>query len=535
MDVQALIEKLLAHARGMWRYRWWMVAAAWLLAVPGCLIVYSLPNVYQASTRVFVDTNSLLKPLMSGLTASEDPMKEVDVVAKAVLTRPNLQKVALKTDLDLRARTPEQSDALITDLQRRVKVSGGRDNIFTIEYQDPSREKARAVVAAMLDAFVEGALNNQGDDAQVTEKALANEIENHEQRLRDSEETLAKFKQQNLGYMPGEYGDYYSRLQAAMGGVSASQEKVKLLTQRRDELQRQIQGEEPVFGIMASQPGQATTGNCAQDAQIAKLESDLAALRVQYTDKHPRLVSLRETIDTLKKQCAADIETARSSLGQSSPTSAAAAQPLEQNPVYQSLKIQLSGAEVDLAEARTQLAAQQDQVAQLKRDVDRITEVEAKLKQLSRDYDVVQSRHKELLKRWEELQSKKRIDPVTDNVQFRRIEPPFALADPVGPQRALLLAGVLIVAVGGGLAVAFALNQLNPVFFTRASLGRVVPFPVLGSITMILTPAAAAKRRRAAFVWAAACAGLVVAVVIAMVFANPASSALRVALGGVGV
>lgn len=529
MNIQELIVNVLDHARGMWRFRWWMAAASWLIAVPGCLYVYSMPDVYEASTRVFVDTNTLLKPLLKGLAATQDTMQQVDIVAKAVLTRPNLEKVAHKTDLDLRARTPEQMDALITRLQERIQVRGGRDDIYTIRYQDPSREKARAVVAAVLDAFVEGALNNQDDDADVTEKALDSEIQNHEKRLRESEEALAKFKQENVGYMPGEYGDYYNRLQTAMDGVSGAEEKVKLLTQRRDELKRQIEGEEPVFGIMATQPGQATA-QCAQNGQIAELESELANLRVQYTDKHPRLVALQETIDTLKKECAANLKAQQSALPQSSQPSA---QPLEQNPVYQSLKIQLSTAEVDLAEARTQLAAQNAQVAELKRDVDKITEVEAKLKQLNRDYDVVQGRHKELLKRWEELQSKKRIDPVTDNVQFRRIEPPFALADPVGPKRTILLLGVLVVAFGGGLALALALDQLNPVFFTRASLGRVVSFPVLGSITMILTPELAARRRRAAFVWVAACVALALSFAIAIAFESVGSATLRGLLGGV--
>ena len=532
VDLQQIISDVLDHVRGMWRYRWWANSIAWILFLGGWLFICSLPNSYLASTRVYVDTNSLLTPLMKGLTATDNELDEVQLVSKAVLTRPNLEKVANQTDLALRAKTPEALEGLITRLQQRVHVTGGRDNIFTIEYQDVSREKARAVVAAVLDTFVENSIGNEGTDAEVTERAVAGEIKNHEQRLREAEEKLAKFKQNNLGYMPGEYGDYYKRLEAALGSVSQTQEKVRLLGERRDALKRQIDGEDPVLGIMPSATVQTGSQNCSQSGSIQQLEAQLSALRVEFTDKHPRVISLQETIAQLKKECAAEAETAHETGAVQAPQPAGV-QPLEANPVYQNLKIQLSTSEVDLAEARAQLTTFQNQVAQLRRDVDKITEVEAQLKQLNRDYDVIQTRHQELLKRWEDLQAKKRLDPVTDNVQFRRIEPPYALADPVGPKRTLLLSAVLVLALGGGLVVAFGLNQLHPAYFTRNSLSKAVGIPVLGSITMILTPQAVRRSRAEALVWGGACIALVVCCGFAVLFAGQASALVRGLLGGV--
>src|SRR5262249_6020995 len=147
-------------------------------------------------------------------------------------------------------------------------------NIFTIEYEDSDREKARDVVAAVLDTFVERAHVNEGDDADITERALASEIEGHEKRLSEAGSTLAQFKQTNLGYMPDEYGDYYKRLQGALSTVSATEEKIRLVSERREELKRQIQGEVPVFGIMG-----ANTSACSQGPRLAQLETELEGLR----------------------------------------------------------------------------------------------------------------------------------------------------------------------------------------------------------------------------------------------------------------
>ena len=108
-------------------------------------------------------------------------------------------------------------------------------------------------------------------------------------------------------------------------------------------------------------------------------------------------------------------------------------QSLDTNPVYQSLRLQMSDAEVELVELQSRYAQSQREVARLRADVDKIAQVETDLKRLNRDYGVVEGRHQELLKRWETLQSKKRLDPVTDQVQFNILEPPFASAKPVAP------------------------------------------------------------------------------------------------------
>ena len=525
MNIQQLIAEALEYARGMWRYRWWAAGCAWLISVLGWFYVYSMPDVYSASARVYVDTKSLMGPIFEGLAISDNLAAQVEAVSRALLTRPNLEEVARRTDLDLRVDTPQQMELLITQLQDRIKVDGNRErNVFNISYEDRDRDKAREVVAAIVDAFVESSLRGQGDDAEMTARALEAEIRDHENRLRRAETELAQFKKDNLGYMPDDRGDYYSRLQAAHQAVSQAESQIRLVRERRDELQRQISGEEPVFGIMSSTPGAAGAAGCSNQGEIAKLQGELALLRVDFTDKHPSIVSLKEITAQLQAECAAERE-ANAASGLM--VAASPDQPLQANPVYQNLRIQLTNAEVELAGLEAELRTHRGTVAQLRADVDKIAEVETNLKQLNRDYGVIQSRYQELLVRREQLQSKERLDPVTDSVQFRTLEPPFAGIEPVGPNRPMLLAMVLVFAVGAGVALAFGLNQLKPVFFTRRSLQRIGGLPVLGSVSMLLGPEQVHARRREAYMWCAAYGVLLFFTVLVMVFEGPGSSLLR--------
>src|SRR5690606_31737808 len=109
------------------------------------------------------------------------------------------------------------------------------------------------------------------------------------------------------------------------------------------------------------------------------------------------------------------------------------------------------------------------------------------------------------LARWEDLQAKKRLDPLTDNVQFRRIEPPFALAEPVGPHLPMLLGGVLFLAIAGGVALAFGVGQLRRVYSTRFSMRRLSGVRFLGTVSMVWGPGARLRRRLATLAWVGAC------------------------------
>jgi polysaccharide chain length determinant protein (PEP-CTERM system associated) len=388
-----------------------------MVAIAGWGAIYTIPDVYQASARVAVDTNSLLPDLTEGLTARESVINEVQLVREALLARPNLEAVARETALDRRARTEADFEELITRLQDDIWIRGGGDNIFDIAFSDTNREKAIEVVAGLVDTFVASSLGAQGDDSDVTERALRSELEDHEQRLSEAETDLAEFKKRNLGYMPEDGSDYYTRLQAALAQVNETERALKGLHLRRDEIARQLEGEEPVFGIMPSTPAQASA-TCSKSASLAQLRDQLAALRVEFTDKHPRIVMLKESIAVFEQECADELAAS----GGFAPVFDSKTQSLNANPVYQNLRLQLSNSDVEIAALREELESKRRLVSQLRSDVDKIAMVETQLKRLNRDYDVVSSRYQELLRRWETLQSSKRTGGAQPtNTSGRRI------------------------------------------------------------------------------------------------------------------
>ena len=321
--------------------------------------------------------------------------------------------------------------------------------------------------------------------------------------------------------MPDDGGDYYTRLQTALAAVKNTQGKINLLRGRRDEIARQLQGEVSLLGSTATS-AQALAA-CSKAETITQLRAELSDLQVAFTEKHPRIVMLRNTVEAMESECRDELQSVggviarRNSSGQDG----------EINTVYENLRISLSNAGVELASLQEQLRSEQRDVSRLRSDVDKIADVETEMKQLNRDYSVVADRYQELLRRWETLQSKRRLDPVTDRVQFNIIEPPFSMATPVAPNRPLLLGFVLVLALGVGGAIAFGLDQLKPVFYHRRTLSQVTGLPVLGSVSMIMSPHVLAVRRSKTIAWAGANLAFLIISGLVIILAGPISEFMR--------
>src|ERR1700676_2169034 len=96
-----LLQQLLGYLRGMWHRRWFGLGAAWLAAIIGVIVVYRIPEKYEASARVYVDTESLLRPLLSGLAIQPNVDQQVGLISRTLLSRPNVEKLVRMADLHL--------------------------------------------------------------------------------------------------------------------------------------------------------------------------------------------------------------------------------------------------------------------------------------------------------------------------------------------------------------------------------------------------------------------------------------------------
>lgn len=475
---------------GCWRFRWRSVGLAWGVAVVGWIIVALIPDVHQASARVYVDMQNSLRPLLEGLAVNSDVMSEVNMMERAIMSRPNLERLARETDMDIDAKDRVELDRLIEQLQASIKTQRDGNNIIRISYENNDRDRALAVVTSLLNMFVEGSLGKARQDSSSAEEFLLQQISDYERRLNEAESRLADFKRKNVGLMPDAQADYYGRLQQSLARLQETEGKLRVARNRRAELERQVEGEEPVFGLVPADP-KTNLLTTPQDRQIAQFEQQLAELRLKYTETYPGIVEIKRTIEALRAEKEAQ-------LAKENAAGRKAYSPLDLNPVYQQMKIQLSRADVELAQLQAEYSDQAAIVAGLRQKVDVVPAIEAELKRLNRDYDVTKAQYDQLLRRLESARLSEAADERKGDVTFRIIDPPTVPALPVGPKRGLLVSGVLVLALLAGLCLAVALHFMNPVFYTGRELERRFGVPVLGMVRLARTDAEQAQDRRQA-------------------------------------
>src|SRR6478672_3546220 len=131
--MQDLIQQLLSLLRGIWHRRWIGLAVAWLAALIGIAIVYRIPERYEASARVYVDTETLLRPLLAGLTIQPNLDQQVALISRTLISRPNVEKLIRMADLDLRAASNTERDELVDSIARTVRLEGNsQSNLYVI-------------------------------------------------------------------------------------------------------------------------------------------------------------------------------------------------------------------------------------------------------------------------------------------------------------------------------------------------------------------------------------------------------------------
>jgi len=496
-----LLRQLLNTLRGMWHRRWIGLAAAWIAAIVGIAVAYRIPERYEASARVFVDTQTLLKPLMAGLSIQPNVDEQVSLISRTLISRPNVDKLVRMADLDLAVQSRSAREELIDSVMKGIQLQGDvKTNLYTISYRDSNPEQAKRVVQSLLSIFVESSLGDKRQDTRAAVKFLDDQIKQYEVSLKAAEDRLKEFRLKYLGVAQGNQ-DYFGKLAKLSDDIEAARLDLRAAEQSRDAYKRELAGEAPVLQPEGSR-SQAAVPEI--DARIAAQKTQLDSLLQKYTDQHPDVVGTKRVIKELEQQKAQELQ----AMQQASAASGSAPSAAQASPVFQQMRVSLADSEANVAALRAKVSSLESQYAQLKNAARLVPQVEAEFAQLNRDYDIQKKTYETLLAR---RQSAAIGEGVQDagGTQFRVIDPPRVSPKPVPPSRIALLGIVFVAALGAGLLASFAANEVLPTFHDARALRSATQRPILGMVTMLPSKALSQIRRRDSFLFAGGVSGLV--------------------------
>lgn len=498
--MQELVAQLIGYMRGIWHRRWIGLAVAWLVLIVGAIAIYRLPDKYEASARVYVDTQSLLRPLMSGMAINTDPGYQISILSRILFSRPNLEKIIRKADLDTSAGT--SAAALVDEVGGSLRIArAGGDNLYTVAFTYQDRRKARDVVQAGLSTFIEQSLGENKSGAESARRFLDVQIKDYESKLQEAESRVQAFRLKYMALLGTSGRDYLSQMGTVEDQIKDSKVELRVAEETREGLKRQLQEQENRPQALAPLPSMPVSVP-EFDGRIGALKQQLDEMLRKYTDQHPDVVHTKKMIAQLQVERDLELEARRKAIA-SQPRSVTNAS----DPVAQQLKVALNEAESNVVAVRARLSEYQARIGQLRGAAEAVPRIDTEHSQLNRDYEILKRQYENLVSRRETANLTGKLEDA-GVAEFRIIDPPRVTPNPVAPNRPLLLWGLLGGALAAGVAVSFLVSQVRPTFHDGRVLREIVNRPLLGMVSMVASPMSTRRRLRSALLFAGGVSGL---------------------------
>ena len=405
------------------------------------------------------------------------------MLQRTLLSRPNLEKLISKTDLDLSAAGPSDRERLLQALAQAIQVKPQTRNLFTITYRNTSPKLAHDVVQTLLSIFVESATGTNRIDMENAKRFLEHQISSYEQQLRAAERRRADFRTKYLDVLPADLNPdrpYTSATEAARNSVRDIDGRLQDAVIKRDTLRQELAN---APAMLVAEDNTRLQGQIRTKLQEA--EEQLRMLQLKDTEQHPDVIAQKKLIAALKRS-REGAAPANGATGKADGAASAGKRSVS-NPVYEQLKVRLVEADTAVASLQRQRAAEAELLDRLEKVQREQPGLVAEYQNMDRDYSVLRKNYEELLNRLQSANLAQAADTQADKVKLQIVDPPETPRLPVTPNRLLLVSGVLVAGIGGGIAFTILLGQLDRSFSTVDQL-RELGLPVLGGISTLGQP-----------------------------------------------
>lgn len=507
--------RLLTYLQGAWQQRWFGLAAAFLVCGLGWFAVALIPNTFESEAKVYIDTDTLLRPLLKGLAVTTDAEQEVNVMLRTLLSTTNVEKVVRATDPSVSSASSSVLHDKIASIQRRVSLRDlGTQNLYSISFRDPNPRYAQTVTQALLSVLIDSNLGTQRHDSESAQTFLDNQIADYQRKLQEADKRRADFKAAHIDFFgAGDGVDAGGGLVSAEGAVAQAQMSLDEAEARRNSLRAQVGATQATLDVNAPGVAESAGGQGAGlYGQLAIARAKLADLRTRYTEQYPDVIAQKNMVARLQAELA------------SSPRGGANTQGIA-NPAYTALRSKLADEEANVAVAQERFAAAQHRLQLSKSGAVDALGIQRQYQDLNRDYQVLHDNYQQLVAR-REAAAISQAAGTQQSATFRVIDPPLKPDRPIAPNRPLYNLLVLLAGIAAGGAVALAISTLQDRFFTVDKLNEVFALPLIGTVTACSSVADQTKERQALLLFGSGVAVLMLGyLVVLLLFHTPSMAA----------
>ena len=471
---------------------WYIVLPFFVLSMATVLHCIKAPRVYKAQTLILAEPQRMPREYITS-TVTIELADQLRTITQQINSRTRLEKIINQYDLysDIRA-SRTMADAVETfrkNIEINVSHLGGRSGSgsFQITYMNVDPVKTRDVTNVIADLFIEDNLKLRQAQATSTTRFLDHELEKMKEVLRQKEEQVREFKEKYMGLLPEQMENNYRILTQLQQQLDSTNITIQHTENRKLLVQTQLSGLETVQEASSREVGLLQLGHAADQTptSLDELRQQLRSLKSRYSDKHPDVARLKDTIAKLEKE--QEARTLDNDLESSDV--APRASEAQQLMVTQREGL-LSQLELIDNEIGTLVRRKKEIAGQIVRYQQRIEEgpkIELLFVDLRRDYSQASANYQSLLQRKSQAQLAENLEKTQQAEQLSVLDPANLPQRPFKPDSRKILALGFMIALACGLGLAYVREYLDQTFRSSKELESVVQLPVLVSVPVVST------------------------------------------------
>jgi polysaccharide biosynthesis transport protein len=558
-------ERLLAY----WRRRGTFYVVASAAGIVAILLAAFLPATYQASATILIEQQEIPQELVrSVITSFAD--QRVQVISQRVMTTQNLLGLIERYNLypDIREKQPRE--VLLAKMRGDIGMHmisadvidprSGRPTqatiAFSVAYKSRSPELALKIANELTTLYLNENLTSRTQLSQQTAAFFSEESQRESAHIAELDKKLAAFKEKHQDELPDVTQLNIQTVERTELDVRDAENRLAQLDSQRVLLEAQLAQISPNTQVY-SDSGQRVFG--AED-RLKDLKSKLADYKARYGPDHPDVISTQREVDGLVKEVAEEDATP-DRLRQLSQAKAELAADLDKyspehpdvlrlkreverlqkavdadanaglektkqghadNPVYIQVKGELDSLVVEREGAVKKRDELQAKLDDYEKRMNKSPEVEREFREMSRELESAQLKYQEILSKQTEVQVSQNLETERKGEKFTLIEPPQPPEKPISPNRPLVVAVGLLLALAAGVGAVILRESTDASVRGPSDIRQLLEVPALASIPIIVTAADRKRRQRIVrYSWGGGVGAMLVAVTVVHLFVRP--------------
>lgn len=474
---QSIGDILNSILKEIWAKKYFFMSTYFFVAMLFLVVGWFWPKVYESSSTILIDQQSILRPLLEGTAVTTKNVNRAKTARKIIFSRKSMSEILVAgswVDDTMSAIEKERIADIIKD---KTYIGSAGKNLIRISFRNEDPMKAFEMTTLFTNIFINQSVLVKQVESQDAYSFIDKQVSEYHLTLTGAEKELKQFYLDNIDARPGTQPEVNDRILKLRNIVDNTKSEIGETKIKIEALDRQLSGEAEITLSLTKE------GKFSE--RLVELQTQLESLRLVYHESYPEIVQIKTQINELSNSIERE---QKLRADQKEKPKALLSSQVVNSPLYQELRSKLSSAKTLIATLTTRLHQTEINLKVEKDRLTKINDVETKLAELNRDYDVNQGIYQNLLKQREKARISMNIDQEKQGLSFKIQEKANIPLSPKGLRFAHFIVVGFLLSFLVPTAIIFGLSLLDRKIRNASFFSQELGLVVIGSLHQLLTP-----------------------------------------------